>query len=79
MLLPITIIKWLDASGPPVEQQIGINPESIARIEPAETKGQCNVWCDRMTEPYLVKASAEELIGAINLLCSEEIECEADA
>lgn len=82
MLLPLIILKRISASEPPVEKLIGVDPAGIVRVEESRDDGVVRVWCDEADEPYFVKGTVAELIGAVNLLLTggaeEEQPCEPD-
>lgn len=79
MLLPLTQLIRRSASEEPERRLVGIDPGVIARAEPANTEGQCLLFCDGTDKPYLVEATVEEIIGAVHLLQEQEAdECEPE-
>jgi len=79
MIIPLTILERTSASEPPVVKKVGINPESVARIEEDEYDGQlvCNVYCDGMSAPYRVPSGINVLIELVNASYEEEEPCQS--
>ena len=67
MLLPFLILVRHGASEPPEERRIGIDPESIARVEQADDDpATCWLHVDGGEKPYRIKSSVEEIINHVN-------------
>ena len=74
MLMPLTILVRDSASEPPTERNVGLNPETIARIEDSIDEGVIDIWADGMDgKPYKVKGTVEEFVGYINSFFMEEL------
>lgn len=71
MLLPVTVLARTNASDPPEEKTVGINPEEVGMVEEGEEEGTVQVWCGGKQKPHIVRGTVEELIGAVNELLSE--------
>lgn len=78
MLFPITQLIRRSASEEPERRMIGLNPESFAAVEPSEIEGVSLLYCDGRDKPYLVEASVEEIIGAVQCLECDESEGESE-
>ena len=67
MLMPLTILVRESASGPPEERSVGLNPETIARIEDSIDEGIIDIWADGMDgKPYKVRGTVDEFLGYVN-------------
>ena len=66
MVIPLTILIRTSASEPPTEQVIGLNPDSVARIEDGVDDGTIHIWTDGADKPLVVKGTVEEHIAYIN-------------
>ncbi len=73
MLLPLTILVRTSASDPPEERSVGLDPESIARVEDSNEEGVIDIWADGMDgTPYKVRGTVDEFIGYVNSFFIEE-------
>jgi hypothetical protein len=69
MLLPFAILVRQSASEPPEERTIGIDPESICRVEPAGDDPQtCWLYADGAEKPYRIAATADVVIEYVNAI-----------
>ena len=68
MILPLTILIRESASGPPIEKDVGVCPETIVRIEDGVDNGTINMWCDGMDKPYTIRGTVLGTIQQINEL-----------
>jgi len=67
MLLPVTVLVRTNASDPPAEKMVGINPDEVARVEEGDEPGTVQLWCGGQN-PMVIRGTVEELIGAVNEL-----------
>ncbi len=67
MLMPLTILVRDSASAPPTERNVGLNPETIARVEDSIDEGIIDIWADGMDgTPYKVRNSVDEFLKYVN-------------
>ena len=66
MVIPLTILIRKSASEPPAKQVIGLNPDSVARIEDGVDEGTIHLWTDGADKPLVVAGTVEEHIAYIN-------------
>ena len=66
MLIRLITLHRQNASDPPVEKIVAIDPESIARIEEASETKVSQIWCDGMNgKPYLVCGTVDDVLQRI--------------
>ena len=76
MLLPIAILVRESASEMPTERHIGINPDSIARVEDGIDEGTICVWADGTEKPYVIAGTVDEFVEYVNYWMLSETEDE---
>ena len=74
MVLPITILIRSSASEPAIERTIGLNPDTVARIEDGVDSGTIQLWADGMDKPYTIAGTVDEFINYVNGWMEEEEE-----
>ena len=76
MLLPLTILVRESAGDKPTEKHIGLDPESIARVEDGVDPGTVHLYADGMDHPYTLRGTVEEVVYAVNAFLFGEEEDE---